>query len=587
MGAVRKETPRPEKPAEEPAIEISAERETVRRRALEVPPEQAEIPAEREPFFEPAEYDGEDLGIQLHENPRNGGFFLSLADRSDQAAQRAGVEVRHQVAGQLDRFIGSGRVARERPVARLSENEVVRPRANFVAEALRVSLQEGGRLVEAEEEAQKIFERDYAAKLSSVAGVVYEQPVDPAIYYGIALDSRQQELPNVAWEERTTGEIMADTINNYVLEKKEAGTPIDELPFSSVGPIRARLKPEGQKFFDEVLNRFSELRISRPLEDLSGEPEFQALSELIEAKGPELLGRAGQLQLERALRAMSQGSDRETGREQAVDAFLLQVEVTKPLREATRQYRELLDRAAGVADRDAFAAELAALPADQRYRTLNPDVRLFLVEQLKKTYREKFGRLDEGLREKIDRLREPELGDEVAAVDEAFERARLAADRKTGKLSAKAAKRLQRELPELSPEARVALFDRLQRNGFLEPGSEAAGALLNEERLGLATSGDVYAYSISENGTDIQDVSERLTAQGEQIELDVGLEGKPKTETIRRLDLAVRPGSLLVVSDKPIERSLLIDVYSPGMTLRELRQTLEQEGTRPVIIKAR
>jgi hypothetical protein len=575
--------PRPESlPEFSPTV-----REQVVRKAETVPPLKPRLPeagverqmvGEKKPLFEAAAFDDQNELLQVYQDPENGGLVMVRTEgKNDYDKKNSSIvarETRHLLETDMGRLIGKGKIAEQKPYSMHARSaEVLNPRDEYVANTLRISMSEGLRFAEAEREAH-----GSKTEINTVAAIVYDRPAGPEQIYGVPLDSKDQRLPRIELGFASRGETLGAALDKFLLDERTQGR---ESNLTSLLAIRNKLSEEKKLEFDQALDEFAKARLEAPMVDLISDDRFADALERLRTAAPEAAD-----ELDITLVALASGVETAKGkyaREPAADTVVAQLtwaeknaETTQAIKKALNTVGERLG-ALGITKKGAdqqkeFDALLTDLKTD--LQDLNPDARLYVVENAKRQYEQNIGRLKAAEHEALDRLREPELPKEAEDIQKIYDsltfflRGQKSAESR--KLTGRALAPQHERIVNLSPEAKITLYDRLERNGFLDKGSEAAQELLSDKRLQLALSGESNVYLVTEKSA--RNVTEELKTQGHKQDLNVSYDPNvEKTKTVWHHNLAVRPGTIVVITDKPMFEPSLVELTAR----RDLEQTRE------------
>lgn len=265
------------------------------------------------------------------------------------------------------------------------------------------------------------------------------------------------------------------------------------------------------------------------------------------------------------------------------------IAVMKPA-DASPEAAAARDKAQG----DRLMRMVGMLEANAGFRSLNPDARLNLTEAIKSKIAAKGISLSDGVRESIDRLREHELDkDGEAAVGELFTAiTRFGKDAKTGerrKLTMREIRFGMKDAPDLSPNGRVTLYDRLLRNGYIEKGTPEAEAILTERRVQVATTGDARVYAVTPD-LQVRDVTAESEAAGKAREVPIGADpSAPEMKRIVTGNFHAEPGTTIVVTRQGIAAEDLSRRFQiQPDNLVGIREELDRDsGSQTVIFKVK
>ncbi len=247
--------------------------------------------------------------------------------------------------------------------------------------------------------------------------------------------------------------------------------------------------------------------------------------------------------------------------------------------------REIAALAGKKSDPEDLLRKIGELRTKDKYSELTPEYRLLLSEYLKKNLEKQLeenatelGTADRSsIREAMEGLREMDLdAAEAVAVDQAWNALRRA---KPAALAEKIRElKTSKEFTVLSPGARVTIYDRLVRNGHIEPNSPEAKTLLSSKRLEVAArhGGKLRVRVIKKDG------------RAEELDLapDPTLDEKGLTRAGADLD----SGDLVIMSDVPaspwtkagVER---VESAAAKTTPKQIQKSLAERGLRSLVLK--
>jgi len=406
--------------------------------------------------------------------------------------------------------------------------DIVFPRQTFAELAANGAVHEGLAIEQATSAANEIVGLP-RLDVSSFDCVIFDQKVDPKDFYEAELDPENQTTVRFEKESPDPGQRLLDSVSHYSRTAKQDER--ERIP--DLGAIKTAISSEAARNkFMAALGKFAEIRFARPEEALQiDDPQMlEVLGMLDEAITDERLR-------DDATTTIMNIADNKT-------ALFHKVNIDRHLTAATAEAAGVSQAVLGPATKElnhiavmkpadgtpeAVQANrerqmtrlmklVHGLESDEAFARLAPDARLNITEQIKKKAKTKGIALDDATRESIDRLHELQLTErESVRVSDSFAAVtKFDLDKRTGRVRPLSVEQIgfgMRNSPDLSPQERVTLYDRLLRNGYIEKDSPEAEAILNERRIQIAATGDARVYAVLPN-LEVRDITAEAEASG-------------------------------------------------------------------------
>ncbi|MBP9749002.1 hypothetical protein KBD18_02230 [Patescibacteria group bacterium] len=273
--------------------------------------------------------------------------------------------------------------------------------------------------------------------------------------------------------------------------------------------------------------------------------------------------------------------------------------IRQSLHDATTMFRQ---QQATVPDAtEVFLKKIQEIQSSPALKDIHPDARLAMTEEVKGFLpQEGDGASKQKIEEALYRLREPDLAPQEAAVvqqlTDAVQRALQDPQyAEYGRLTTKGMLHIKKDpaFAKLSTtEARVVLFDRLQRQGILTP--DAASELLTDTRMEIVAQTDkrLTAVVLRTNGA-VVDISSQLigekTTNDEEVSTQtMHLHGYTK-KTVSHVLL--QPGDTVLFSTRngagetPATAQIRTTVHEPTRRPDDVLQTMQKNGFKGAVIR--